>query len=414
MIPKLDKYPINRLIDNQQHHQGTSHNHTIDNLSPFEDSIIEALSLLGQHLITNGRNHSDIVAAGFWLRKTRLVNFKTSYLEEKTIEKNTNGKKSEQALKAKGCVFHLAPGNVDTLFFYSIMLSVLCGNYSVLRISNKLSELSQTLIRLINQCIAQHSQYAHVWQLIDIIQYDHNDELTSYISQYADVRVIWGGNKTVEDISQLPLKNKGNNVCFPDRYSVAVVQLTNELHLDAAIKKCVSDIKPFFQQACSSPKVIYWLNTDKKLQTLFWQGVAKKLNEQLKDNENLAGSDLIARLIYKQQLPLLVKPEKLRSKQLYSWDKSPLNVVELTKINLETILQHCGLWVMLSKQLIKMDEIRLFDHCQTVTMFGVNDNEWKNWLDTTNEPMKRWVPAGQALAFSHVWDGIDLIDSFTI
>ena len=91
-----------------------------------------------------------------------------------------------------------------------------------------------------------------------------------------------------------------------------------------------------------------------------------------------------------------------------------LQVMEVESITLDSIKSHTGLWVLLSKQINNLDEIELFEHCQTVTVSGVDKPDCLTWSEITLQPMKRIVPAGQALAFSHIWDGIDLIEKLSI
>jgi len=368
-------------------------------LAPFDQTVINSLSQLGVFLMKNGRTEPSIVAAGYWLRKTHLLTLQQEYIESC----NT----------AKGVAFHIAPGNVDTLFFYSLVVSVLSGNQTILRISNKLTSQSLFLIELLTRFFNEDNKHDVLYSLIHLIQYNHGSEqgleITQKLSLFADTRVIWGGNKTVDDISQIRQKRGANNITFPDRYSVAVIQLESDCEIDNAVNLFLTDIKPFNQQACSSPKVIYWLNTEQKLQDKFWLLFRVKAAEQLV----LLPSDLVSQLVYLQRLPLLNNTNQ--NNELSIEKHNALQLVNVSFITEEAIKAHCGLWVLLSQQVEKLTEIVLFSHCQTVTTTGIESSKIKHWQQSTQleKAPKRIVPAGQALTFSHIWDGIDLIDNLT-
>lgn len=392
MILNLKQYPVNILFPKNKAY-------TIDSEVcelPFSEALIEQLTQLGDFLMSKGRSVPSIVAAGYWLRKSHLQAIKKQYPVSR--------------LQAKGFVFHIAPGNVDTLFFYSMIISVLCGNQTLLRISNKLSDDALTLLQLLNQFFEHCPDNRLICSLLTVIQYPYNDAITKGISSTCNARVIWGGDETIAHISQFQLANKSaTNLCFPDRYSVAVIQIETESQVKEAVENLLRDIKPYFQQACSSPKVVYWLNTAHSLQEAFWQ----LLDEQLKVDQRLEATDLISQLLYIQRLPLLINDKKININGCLLKKHDLLHVAQVESLTLDSIKYHPGLWVLLNLQINSLADIKLFRHCQTVTVFGIAQEHWQYWQSMAEQPMKRVVSSGQALAFSHVWDGIDLVDSLT-
>lgn len=363
---------------------------------PFSDEIINELSYLSVYLMTEGRATPSIVAVGYWLRESHIRSIKSEYLAEK--------------LQAKGLVFHIAPGNVDTLFFYSIIISILCGNQSLLRISNRLGNDAQLLLDLLNKFFSKMNKSPILSALMTVIQYNHDDQITAKLSALSSARVIWGNDYTIEQISQFPLfSDAAVNICFPNRYSVAIININNEDQIKGVCESLLRDIKPYSQQACSSPKVLYWLNTAQSLQEQFY----KILSEQLNQSESLEANDLISQLLYLQRLPLLVNSTNESQNKCLIKQYDLLKIAELKSVPLECINEHIGLWILLSVQIDSLDQIRLFEHCQTVTVDGIEKPHWSGWEKETEQPMKRIVTAGQALAFSHVWDGIDLVQALT-
>lgn len=397
-----------------QRHTYQRHSHQLDTSmtdSPFSDRLMKQLTQLGEFLMANGRTHPSIVAAGYWLRKSHLLSIKAKY--------------PINELQAKGTVFHIAPGNVDTLFFYSMMVSMLCGNQTILRVSHEMSVEAKALLLLLNQFHIASAIDDPILSLLTVIQYPRDDVITAKISSLCHSRVIWGGDQSIAHISQFPLLNQTvnnkiasnktknnqttNNICFPDRYSVAVIQIEEASQLKQAVDNLLRDIKPYHQQACSSPRVVYWLNTAQSLQDKFWTLLDQKLSEQ----ESLAATDLMSQLLYLQRLPLLLKTDDANKNNILLKKYGLLQVIESDAINLNSITSHCGLWVLLSLQINSLDNIELFDHCQTVTVSGIEQSQYECWQSNTLQPMKRIISAGQALAFSHVWDGVDLIQNLT-
>ncbi len=391
MIPNLEQLPITYLVGSS-HLMSDSLSSTEKMGEAFADKIMECLTSLGQFLMKEGRVEPDIVAAGFWLRESQLNNLKSNY--------------SERELSARGVIFHIAPGNVDSLFFYSIILSILCGNCSILRVSDRLSGLTRLLLNLINQFIIESPLSEPLKSLMFVVQYEHNDSLTEALSNKADVRVIWGGDKTVKHISTIPMKSDGEEVTFPDRYSAAVLHLADATELNLAVEMFSRDVNPFLQQACSSPKIVYWLNTEQSIQKDFWTLLSQKLFED--EGGRINASERLEKLIYLQRLALLSGSENIIVRRYHD-----LETVELSSFALEQLKAHRGLFTFLTMQIESLDEIELYEHCQTVTTWGLNEHELAQWLKDNKQPMKRVVPAGQALIFSHLWDGIDLIESFT-
>ncbi len=391
MILNLKQYPLKILLPICR----TTHIETTFCVPPFSADLLKELTLLGDFLMQHGRAVPSIVAAGYWLRKSNLLTIKSQY--------------PTPQLQAAGCVFHIAPGNVDTLFFYSMIVSVLCGNQTILRLSNKLTADSQVLLDLINQFFAKSHPTNLIFSLITVLQYEHNDLISAKISSVSSARVIWGSDQTIKHLSQFPLHQSSNNICFPDRYSVAIIQISSEAQIEPAVDNLLRDIQPYFQQACSSPKVIYWLNTKEWIQNKFWRLLAKQLNEQ----EILDASDLMAQLLYTQSLPLLLNTSVNKNKCLFS-KCDLLQLIELEFITLDSIQSHCGLWVLFSIQINRLGDIKLFEHCQSVTISGLEPSLCKDWQNSTQQPMKRMIPAGQALAFSHIWDGVDLIECLSV
>ena len=66
--------------------------------------------------------------------------------------KNKNNSKNKEFIQVPlGKIFHIAPSNVDTIFLYSSLIALLCGNICFIRISsNKTAQLDFVIEKLDN------------------------------------------------------------------------------------------------------------------------------------------------------------------------------------------------------------------------------------------------------------------------
>ncbi|RKJ31832.1 acyl-CoA reductase, partial [Butyricicoccus sp. 1XD8-22] len=101
----------------------------------------------------------------------------------------------------RGTVFHIAPSNVDTIFAYSWMLSLLAGNRNIIRISSKEqpNELLDTIIKELS-----HPQFENISRRTIICTYGYEEKATEILSSNCHTRVIWGGDITVQNIRRIP------------------------------------------------------------------------------------------------------------------------------------------------------------------------------------------------------------------
>ncbi len=95
-----------------------------------------------------------------------------------------------------------------------------------------------------------------------IVSYDHDQETTRNLCSYCAVRVLWGGDRTVSSLRQVPLPPLATELAFPDRFSVAAfhaqaVNQATDQQLGTLIHKFFADTFSFDQMACSSPRLVY-------------------------------------------------------------------------------------------------------------------------------------------------------------
>ena len=191
--------------------------HGVPALKPWSKELIEQVIALSQFILSSSKakRYPEIIALGFWFRAANLTHIhQQSSAHTKPV--------SDAAAK----VFHIAPANVDTVFFYSMLLSALAGNQNIVRISSRSGEVTYLLIELLKVFLAAHpSSILH--RLISIVEYPaEQQDVTQALTQWCDLRVIWGGDKAIQAIQKSAPHN--NDQVFPDRYSIALLKINQQ------------------------------------------------------------------------------------------------------------------------------------------------------------------------------------------
>jgi hypothetical protein len=117
---EVDKNVTFLVGDSKGINRRTDHFH----ISIFDDFIIRFLEDLSVNLFRDRRvkDHSDIITFAYWCRRSSILNIKNSY-------------SSNLDRIGKGSVFIVTPSNVPILFAFSLVVSLLAGNTSFVKIS---------------------------------------------------------------------------------------------------------------------------------------------------------------------------------------------------------------------------------------------------------------------------------------
>ncbi len=162
-----------------------------------------------------------------------------------------------------GRVLHLAPSNVDTLFVYSWALAYLCGNASIVRLSQESGAVVDALLRVIDAVASGDEELRATNRFVT---YGHDDAITAALSAWCAHRVIWGGDETVAAIRPLPLPSHASERVFGSKYSFAVIDARRYIGAPGDERARVAsgffnDLFWFDQMACSSPQVVFWIGS---------------------------------------------------------------------------------------------------------------------------------------------------------
>lgn len=372
---------------------------------PFAANNVQFCQDLSQILTTDVtlRCYPDLVALGFWLRPAHL----------KQLQKNFE--MSSDIRLARGLAFHITPGNVDTMFAYSWLISLLAGNKNIVRLSAKGGEAHQRLLTIINKLLVS-SQYEQIRHNNLLINYQYNDKITAYLSSISDVRVIWGGDETIKKIRQFPISSTSKDIVFADRFSFSLFnaehfiseQASKNMEISKLCHLFYRDIFTFGQQACSSPRLLVWYGAEKNIvqaKRLFWNEF-KKLLESLDYNN---ASALANKLVHSQLMAI--------NGCAVNTDQSPaLYRITVKEINTELWKQHCGEGLLYEAEVSCLSEMNNYMHknFQTCSYFGFSKDELKKEVQKGNmHYVLRFVPVGQALAFDTNWDGMNLLNEFS-
>jgi len=376
---------------------------------PFDSRATDFVARFSQQLLTHPqvREYPELAAMAHWFRAARLRALGAGYPAELP----------DAFVRGRGLAFHLAPANVDSVFMYSWLISLLAGNTNIVRVSQKLSPQLGFLIEVLAGVLRQDVG-APIAGRIVLLTYPHDASITQKISMQCLARIVWGGDATVATIRAIPLRPTAIEICFPDRFSVAAIEAQSILRAsDADLARLAAgfynDAFWFAQQACSSPRLVNWVGTGEAYQaahTRFWDAVRQEVMRREAENTAAMG---MARLSAAFELAAgaMAHPHTTESAAGFP-----------TLLALETPISdaikeiHCGNGLFLEQRFDALAGLatQLSDKEQTLAVFGFSRADICALVDAlSGRALDRVVPIGEALAFAPVWDGTDLFTFFT-
>lgn len=378
-------------------------------LRPFDERVVDFVGKLSQKILTSPgvRNYPELVALGHWFRKARILEMAKAYC---TPVKG-------QMQLGRGLAFHLAPSNVDSVFMYSWLISLLAGNTNLVRLSQKSGPQQGFLISILQE-LSLLTEYADAASRFVLLTYPHDARITEQISEACMVRVIWGGDATVRVIRAIPLRPMATELCFADRFSAAALSAKQVLNAENAAFKALiqgfyNDTYWFAQQACSSPRMVAWIGSEDDVETAkmkFWTALTKEVEQRGAEN---APAMVVARLGAAFEYAAYGLAELANNNLVIDYPAK----LELMTSNLDRVREiHCGNGLFVQMQLKNLAELgpKLTPKEQTLAVYGFEDQDYQSLIATLPpRALDRIVPVGSALKFEKIWDGQELITSFT-
>ncbi len=366
-------------------------------LETWSEHTVDFLGAFSRNLLKNPatKSFADVTAYAFWIRNASLRQIKEHYYP------NVNGK------MGRGMAFHIAPSNVPVNFAVSFTSSLLAGNINVVRVSNKHFEQVGIIVNALKNTFAESFQ--DMEQYLIIIRYDHDDEITRYISSMCDVRIIWGGDRTICAVREAKLPPRAIEMSFADRHSIAL------LDADAVMKTDIDKLAEGFytdtyyidQNACSSPRMVIWFGTHvEEAKERFWTAVAKLVQRdyEFRDIQAIDKLEQFCRLASENRNITLEDGDNLVMR--IKVDKLDAGIMEY-KLGGGYFFEYD------TKSLSDISSI-LDKACQTVSYFGIDAREIKRFvLDGGFRGCDRIVPVGKTMDLTFKWDGYDMIETMS-
>lgn len=367
-------------------------------LQPFAPEVLAFLGELSEVLCADPRARTlpDLYAFGFWCRRNSLEAMRRSYPE---INRRLG----------RGLVLHIAPANVPVNFAYSLAAGLLAGNANVIRVPS--AEFAQVgIIAEAIDDLLSASTHNVLRDHIRLVRYDRDEQdITASFSSACDVRVIWGGNDTVDTIRQQALPSRAFDVTFADRYSACVIGAEGYLEKgkhSSVAQGFYNDTYLFDQNACTAPHLVLWLGEPgavKRAREVFWC----ELHAQVHGRYEMEARSVIDKWANALRYVALHEGSRIVEGQ-----DNLITRVELEKLEpgIEDWHGNCGFFF--EYELANLEQVLTIvsRRYQTLSYAGLDKDCLQN-LVTSGRALgiDRIVPIGRTLEFALEWDGFDLI-----
>ncbi len=363
-------------------------------LEPYADIVCHFAAELSDTFMkeTSAKVYPDIMAFAFWCRKGNIQTLKSQFI-------------SNEKRLGRGLAFHIAPSNVPVNFAFTYLFSLLAGNATIVRVPSRPFPQVEILCCGLKQVL---ENYPEIKKRTAFVQYPANNTITEQFCAKADVRVIWGGDETIQEIRKCPVKPRCIDVVFADRYSLCLLDGAAVLNAsDAEICKLAerfyNDTYLMDQNACSSPQIICWRNETREAKERFWHSVAA----YAKAHYPLQAASAMDK--YTQMCCDSIDLENLGAIRRV---ENLLYCVELKKLppDITGLRGKCGYFYEYALNgLTGLIDV-LTEKVQTITYYGVDAGEIQDFIiNNYVKGVDRIVPVGKALDIGVIWDGYDLV-----
>lgn len=387
---------MNHVIENIEWLVGSAETLNEKPVVPFDEHVIEELDALSKALMKDpaSRQYPDVVTFAFFCRRGNLLKLKEQYA-------------SAAIRLGWGTVFHIAPSNVPVNFAYSVVAGLLAGNTNVVRVSQK--QFPQVDI------IVKHMRATNMHR-VAVVRYPHESNANEVFSSLCNVRVIWGGDATIETIRKNAIPARAFDICFADRYSLAVIKTDklsktcklNPEYLKTLAERFYNDTYLFDQNACSAPHLVCWEKGEglAEAKKRFWDAVYDYAKAHYQFQDVMAVDKLTA--LYKQAVAMPTHDEETKD--------NVLRRVKIESLPCDIDSFRCAGGYFTECEVESLDDIApiVSAKYQTLAYYGFEREELEAFVQRNRlTGIDRIVPFGETTAFSLTWDGRDLIQSMS-
>ena len=299
-------------------------------------------------------------------------------------------------------------------FAYSLVAALLAGNASVVKASSRDFEQVALTCEAMRTLLA--GEHAALAPYVSVIAYARErQEVTEALSALCEVRVVWGGDETIRRVRQAPLSPRAFDVTFADRWSLLVagaeaVSVMDDRALSAAAQGFYNDTYLFDQNACTAPRLVYWLGEGETLAAAkrrFWDAVHAYAAPRYPVDPVAAVDKRIA--LYRAALTLggatlMPMPDNLAVR------------IRLNRLTPGAVDFRCAGGCFLEYEAATLEPLAalLSGKAQTLSVLGVPASGVRAFVLARGlRGVDRIAAVGHTLDFSLVWDGYDLIETLS-
>lgn len=365
-------------------------------LPMFSENAVDFLGALSREILKDKRTKKnvDVMSYAYWIRKASIENAKAKHPDFRSRI-------------GRGIAFHVAPSNVPVNFAVSMTSSILAGNLSVIRVSNKEFPQVDIICDAMNRLL--DGTYGDMKPYFCMVRYEHSERITQELSAMCDLRIIWGGNKTIETIRKASIPPRAIEMAFADRHSIAIINSDEYLKQDAreVAKGFYTDTYYSDQNACSSPRLVVWTgNKVDEARSRFWD----TLNVIVKRDYEMKPIQAVDKYTSFCSLGMLKEGIHLLSKDTF------IMRVEVDTLTPEIMDYKNGGGYFFEYIAGDLSEIIpvLFKQCQTISVLGESKEKVKELVFANGvRGVDRIVPLGQTMGLEFIWDGFKMIENMS-
>lgn len=369
---------------------------------PFDLNVINFLNEISKNIISDNKKNysSEIKTFGFFCRKKNIEKLQKIHFTEK----------SDTIRTGLGLALHVTPSNIPTNFAYSLVFGLLTGNSNVVKLpTQSFLEIDQ-ICMIIEKVLRKFNKLR---KYITILKTENNENFSKKLSIMSDLRIVWGGNETVNSLKKISTNERCRDIYFPNRNSLCVINTDflskmNDKDIINVCKNFYNDTFLVDQNACSSPHLIYWVGKkNKKAVNIFWKTLEKII---LKKGYKSFFSGSYFK--YNRLCNDIINSKNFKNFKEYT-EFYCINLKE-NSFDLDQLVSKLGYFyqVEVNKLSDIFNNINIFT--QTITYFGFKKDKIKNEFYKLNlKGIDRIVPIGQALSIELDWDGYELFSSMT-
>src|SRR5258708_2995317 len=156
----------------------------MENLSPLQPFAAESINFIeafSKAVLTDAhiRSFPEIIPLRHCIPPAPLFHTKDQF----------NTERGDRVFLPRGVALHFAPSNVDSIFVYSWLLSLLIGNLNIVRLSMRRNDQLTQLIATLN-CVLARPEFEAVRERSLVLRFHHHDSITEALSGKYQIRVL--------------------------------------------------------------------------------------------------------------------------------------------------------------------------------------------------------------------------------